>query len=171
MGESGLRDEILAITSGQMTMFMPNDGAFVRAARSILDESTAQPNLAVAMRQAVPEGVTSEESALTVFKQFAKQGRMLDGKMVEGRLLLRALLAYHIVGGRMTDFATVEEPQILLSVLNLPLYVAHIGEFVDLSDQTSNAAMMREAFIDSGVFTIHSLNNVLFPFPVLAPTC
>ncbi len=171
MAESGLREEILGLTGGQMTMFMPTDGAFVRAARSILDETTTQPNLAVAVRQAVPDSVMTEDAALKVFVQFVKQGRKVDGNFVEGRLLLRALIAYHIVGGRMTGISNFSEPRILISALNVPLYIAHVQEFVDLSDETSNVALTREAFIDSGIFTVHAMDNVLFPFPVSAPAC
>ena len=127
-----------------MTFFAPTDGAFARAVRVFGGEPKDERSI-----------VTSIITAL-------EQGVELEGKMVGGRNLLRALLAYHIVGG-IIGKDDLEQASVLVTALGVPVTLAGNGELIDLSPDTPNSMVVKPGMPKDGT-VMHAIDYILLPF-------
>ncbi len=151
---SGFAEEIKDTAGKNMTIFAPTDSAFMRAVRVLGGEQK------------------TEKAAFDSIMATINEGVELEGKKVQGRNLLRALLAYHIVGG-LIGKDDLEKATVLVTALGVPVTFAGNGEIIDLSPDTPNSMVVKVGKPDDGTIT-HAINYILLPFAVDAeklPDC
>lgn len=141
---SGFDEEMKDTAGKNLTIFAPTDSAFMRALRVFGGEPK------------------TEQSTFDSFVASLNEGVELEGTKVKGRILLRALLAYHIVGG-LFGKEDLEKAIVLVTALGVPVTFAGNGEIIDLSPKTPNSMVIKAGKPDDGTI-MHTINYILLPF-------
>lgn len=136
----------------KLTLLAPTDAAFMRASMAFgtLNE-------------------LAEENAYNTIVSAVKSGVEINGETVKGPSLVKMILAYHIIGGRVGG-KSFDSPGFMLTTLQMPILAVSGREIVDLSIETPNARFVTEGVYESDGLLVNSLDYVLFPFDVDAET-
>ena len=155
MKMSGFHNEMSETEGKNLTIFAPTDSAFIRFARG------------------QGANATNEMSIFNwIMQVIYQEGAEIDGKLIKGRNLLRAYLAYHMVGGLIGKDA-LEMATVVVTALGVPVTFAGNGEIIDLSPDTPNSMVVKPGLPDDGTIT-HSIDYILLPLPMEAeklPIC
>lgn len=132
-----------------LTLLAPTDAAFMRFSMAFGSvEKMSESNAYDAILKTVTDGV------------------MVDGQELKGPSLVKMLLSYHIMGGRVSS-TVFQRAGFLLTTLFLPLLATPTGEIIDLSPLTPNANVIGEVYESDGLL-INSLDYALLPFELSA---
>lgn len=132
-----------------LTLLAPTDGAFMRTSMAL---GTVEE--------------MSESNAYDAIMKTVTDGMNVDGQLLNGTSLVKMILSYHIIGGRV-PVEVFQRAGFLLTTLSLPLLATPSGEIIDLSSLTPNPSVIGGVY-DSDGLLINALDYALFPFEVPA---
>ena len=142
-------------TTRGITVFAPNDAAFIRLAKGLTGCRCR-----------------TEKAAFDALFGVVTKGVRVKGAVVKGPALVRAILLYHVSKLRIPSRFVLGGPSLISTLSRNFIISSGKGELVDLSPKTPNPLVIKPDIKIRGRVIVHVIDYVLLPVPLtLAKTC